>query len=304
VGRDGTVWVTVLYPFTLLRVDAAGKAEWNANADTAGGYPFAFKDAGDAAGLFPHLDGIRGHGAGWGDVDGDGWIDLYVATFHTGGAKPNQFFRNGKGKFRLDEQPGLRLSMRATGVVFADLDNDGDLDLYVGSMPADQDSKLAAKEGHALRGCSLFRNDGKGNFTDVSAGNGACPAAFGGRSAAVLDYDGDGLLDLLVGEDPIPGYNGSKTKSSRLFRNKGGLQFEDVSRAVGLPEGIPGLGVAAGDVNNDGGPISSWLPAAAAMSSSSTTAAASSASRPARPGSSPGKASAATTWSAASALAT
>ncbi|MCE9534381.1 MAG: VCBS repeat-containing protein, partial [Planctomycetes bacterium] len=78
--------------------------------------------------------------------------------------------------------------------------------------------------------------------------------AFGGRSVAVLDYDGDGLLDLLVGEEPIVGYNGSKTKSSRLFRNKGNLQFEDVSRAVGLPEGVPGLGVAAADVNNDGWP--------------------------------------------------
>jgi len=70
----------------------------------------------------------------------------------------------------------------------------------------------------------------------------------------VLDYDGDGLLDLLVGEDPNPGYNGSKTKSSRLFRNKGGLKFEDVSRAAGLPENLPGLGVAAADVNNDGWP--------------------------------------------------
>src|SRR5262249_52886244 len=96
--------------------------------------------------------------------------------------------------------------------------------------------------------------DGKGKFTDISGGNGACPPAFGGRSATVLDYDGDGLLDLLVGEDPIPGYNGSPTKSSRLFRNQGDLPFEGVSLAVGLPEGIPGLGVAAADVNNDGWP--------------------------------------------------
>src|SRR5688572_26207938 len=216
--------------------------------------PFVFRDVGDQTGLFPHVAGIRGHGAAWGDVDGDGWIDLYVATFHTDGSKPNMFLRNNKGQFRLDGQESLRVSTRATGVVFADLDNDGDLDLYVGSMPADTESKLAKREGHPLAGCSLFCNDGGGKFTNVSAGNGACPAAFGGRSACVLDYDGDGLLDLLVGEDPLPGYNGSKTKSSRLFRNKGNLQFEDVSRAAGLPEGIPGLGVAAADVNNDGRP--------------------------------------------------
>ena len=58
----------------------------------------------------------------------------------------------------------------------------------------------------------------------------------------------------LVGEDPLPGYNGSKTKSSRLFRNRGGLTFEDASAAAGLPADVPGLGVAAADVNGDGWP--------------------------------------------------
>jgi len=209
------------------------------------GYPFIFRDVGEEAGLFPHLEGIAGHAAGWGDVDGDGWIDLYVGTFHKPGAKPNQFFRNLRGKFQPDNQPALAISTRASGSVFADLDNDGDLDLFVSSMPQ-------ARGG--VRGCALFRNDGAGKFTDISKDNGACPTAFGGRSAAVLDFDGDGLLDILVGEDPLPGYNGSTTKSSRLFRNKGELQFEDVSRAAGLPDGVPGLGVAVADVNNDGWP--------------------------------------------------
>ena len=43
--------------------------------------PFVFRDVGDEAGLYPHVAGIAGHGAGWGDVDGDGWADLYVGTF-------------------------------------------------------------------------------------------------------------------------------------------------------------------------------------------------------------------------------
>jgi hypothetical protein len=210
-----------------------------------GAYPFAFKDAGDDAGLFPHLASIRGHGAAWGDADGDGWLDLYVGTFHGAGSGPNLFFRNERGKFKLDDQKALALPGRTTGIVFADLDNDGDNDLYVASMPQPKNN---------LVGCTFFRNDGRGNFTDISKDSVACPEAFGGRGVCVLDFDGDGLLDLLVGEDPIPGYNGSKTKSSRLFRNKGGLKFEDVSNAVGLTAGVPGLGVAAADVNNDGWP--------------------------------------------------
>src|SRR5262245_39391216 len=104
-----------------------------AEAPRPGTYPFAFTDAGDAAGLFPHAANIWGHGAAWGDVDGDGWIDLYIATFHMPGSKPNLFFRNKKGKFELDPQKPLAVSTRGTGVLFADLDNDGRLDLFLPS---------------------------------------------------------------------------------------------------------------------------------------------------------------------------
>lgn len=212
-----------------------------------------FTEVAEQVGLLPAAGGLRGHGAAWGDFNQDGWLDLYVATFATGGGETNRLFFNRDGRFEWQPQPAVQVATRATGVVAADLDNDGDLDLYVASMPAPPGSRLAEREGRPLRGCCLFRNDGGGRFTDVSEGNGACPEAFGGRSVAVLDFDGDGLLDLFVGEDPHPGYNGSSTRRSRLFRNRGDLAFEDVT-AAGLPDQLPGLGVAAGDVNNDGWP--------------------------------------------------
>ena len=85
---------------------------------------------------------------------------------------------------------------------------------------------------------------------DVSAGSGVCPTGFPARSVAVLDFDGDGLLDLLVGECVYQGGDGR----SKLFRNLGNFKFEDVTAKVGLPARVPGLGVAACDVNNDGFP--------------------------------------------------
>ncbi|HTE27887.1 CRTAC1 family protein [Flavitalea sp.] len=197
-----------------------------------------------SAGLLPALAGIYGHGAAWGDAEGDGWIDLYVGTFDKDG-KRNMLFRNKNGKFSRDQQTSLNLSGRTTGIVFADLDNDGDLDIYMGSMPQ-QDKKV--------KGNTLFENKGQGIFKNISADNEACPQAFGGRSVTILDYNGDGLPDILSGEDPLTGYNGSATRSSRLFRNKGKLQFEDVTVSAGIPAGIPGYGVASSDLNNDSWP--------------------------------------------------
>ena len=105
--------------------------------------PFHFKNVGKESGLLPAASKIMGHGAGWGDVNNDGWPDLYIATFHYKESNANLLFLNKEGTFELDEQESTAISSRGTGVVLADLDNDGDLDIYMGSMPAPEGSRLA-----------------------------------------------------------------------------------------------------------------------------------------------------------------
>jgi N-formylglutamate amidohydrolase len=204
---------------------------------------FVFRDIGDEAGVFPHLAGIRGHGAAWGDVTGDGWPDLFVATFHNAGSKPSLFLRNERGKFRLDAQAHLRTSGIGSGALFVDLTNNGRLDLYVSNCAHGADGVLAAPS-------VLVRNDGGGKFTDISKESGACPPAYAGRGLAATDVDGDGLLDLVTCER----YYGAVKTGPVLYRNRGNYRFENASAAVGLPAGLSGLGIAVADVNNDGWP--------------------------------------------------
>jgi enediyne biosynthesis protein E4 len=209
---------------------------------------FRFRDAGVEAGLFPALENMAGHGAGWGDIDGDGWADLYVGTFGNKpyNSKPNQLLRNKEGKFTLDGQEALRVVGRANGAVLVDLDNDGDLDLYTTNHAIEG----KAENIHFRTPNKLFRNDGGGKFTDVSDSSGVCPELIACRSACATDYDGDGLLDLFVGECF---FQGGQSRT-RIYRNLGGLKFEDVSQQVGLPAELTGFGVAAADVNDDGRP--------------------------------------------------
>jgi hypothetical protein len=231
--------------FLLIVVVIGGVASLSAESqEKKAAAPFVFRDVGDETGLFPHVGGLRGHAAAWGDADGDGYPDLFVGTFADAGSKTSLFVRNTKGKFTLDEQQALRLSSCASGAVFVDLGNRGKLDLYVSN-------NAHGKEGVRAAPCALFRNEGGGKFTDVSRDSGACPPGVQGRTVAALDFDGDGLLDLIVCDFY---YSTRATKGIALYRNKGNYQFEDVAKEVGLPVGSAIAGAAAGDVNNDGWP--------------------------------------------------
>ena len=206
--------------------------------------PFVFRDVAKESGLNRPLRGMMGHAAAWGDVDGDGWIDLFVGTFadrkpelyREGGAKgpvPNRLLQNRKGRFFHTEQKAIAHLGRASGSVFADFDNDGLLDLYV------------ANNGRLGKENLLYHNRGGGRFDNVTAKAGAplhLPET--ARSATVLDFDGDGLLDLLV----VSTLRRGKTL---LFRNRGGMKFE-LSDAI--PGDATGLGVAVGDLTGNGWP--------------------------------------------------
>lgn len=119
----------------------------------------------------------NGAGVAIGDVDGDGWPDLYLCNLQG----PNRLYRN-LGQWRFEERdPGEAACAGelSAGACFADLDGDGDLDLLVNGTAA---------------GTRLFLNDGTGKWTEA-AGSGLSRTA-SATSMALADFDGDGDLDL------------------------------------------------------------------------------------------------------------
>jgi len=205
-----------------------------------------FEDCSDKWNLAPLLQGIMAHAAACGDIDGDGDLDLYIGNFcdrppekylGRSGPTPNMLLIKQNGQFKNTYQSQVEFQARTSGAVFVDLDNDGDLDLYVSNNSKTKGLRMANK---------LFENR-NGQFQEVPEKSDAC-VIMGGRSVGVLDYNGDGLLDLLVAEDSWTG------ERSRLLRNAGGFRFEDVSAKVGLPIDLPGLGVITPDLNEDGWP--------------------------------------------------
>ncbi len=212
-------------------------------AEAAEPLQFRFRDVTRELGVLPAVEGMYGHAAAWGDADGDGRLDLYVGAFTKGESTTNRLLLNREQGFTLHEQPELRVAARSSGAVFADFDNDGDNDFYLSNLAGGRQSPETTEN-------FLFRNEGGGKFTNITAASGSAPAEFRGRSVAAFDYNGDGLLDLLLGESTAYG----SAEHSRLLKNEGGLKFKDVTAAAGLPEKLPGLGVAAGDLTNDGWP--------------------------------------------------
>lgn len=124
---------------------------------------------------------LNGSGVALGDFDGDGWCDIYLCGLEN----DNVLYRNlGDWHFQdVTESAGVACKgLDATGAVFADVDGDGDLDLLVSALGG---------------GVRLFRNDGKGHFSDATSEAGLASKA-ASMSMALADVDGDGDLDLYV----------------------------------------------------------------------------------------------------------
>jgi hypothetical protein len=218
----------------------------------------------DAAITYKAVHYDHGNGIAVADVDGDGRYDIYFVTQ----VGANELWRNlGGGKFEnITAQAGVavedRISVTAS---FADIDNDGDADLYVTSVRS---------------GNLLFENQGDGHFTDITTSSGL--GHKGHSSGAVFfDFNRDGLLDVYltnVGQyttelvrvghhgdieyrfydglgDAFGGHNmPSRFEKNLLFRNTGNNHFEDVSDIMlNVDTGWSGDATII-DVNEDGWP--------------------------------------------------
>lgn len=207
-----------------------------------------------------------GQGVAVGDYDNDGWLDLYITAVDRG-----YLFRNiGGERFEdvSDEANAKSPGGWLTSAAFLDIDNDGDLDLFICNY-VDWSAEIDKAQGFELAGlgraygppsaftgalCILLRNDG-GRFTDISAESGVQVFTPDlkrplGKSLGVApcDIDGDGLVDIAVANDTVQNF---------LFHNKGGGRFEEIALLSGVAfdqSGSPrgGMGCDWGDVTGDG----------------------------------------------------
>jgi len=192
-------------------------------------------------------------GVTWGDYDNDGDLDLYVSVM---GAR-NRLFRNdpaehpeGRTFTDVAESAGVREPEASFSVWFWDYDNDGWLDLYVAGYRAQVGDIAAEIFGQSSNGESprLYRNQRNGTFADMarSAALDRVQYAMGSNYG---DLDSDGYPDFYVATGD-PQYESAMP--NRMFRNRGGTEFQEVTTSGGFGHIQKGHAVSFGDVDNDG----------------------------------------------------
>jgi enediyne biosynthesis protein E4 len=209
-----------------------------------------FTDVSAKAGVTDRY-GYYGFASVFVDVDDDGWVDLAVAN----DSVPNYLYRNRHdGTFEdVGYLSGFALSgegreQASMGIGVGDYNRDGKVDFYVTSFSDDYNT--------------LYRNEGDGSFSDVSAraGLGEVSLPFLGWGTGFLDFDNDGLLDILVANGHVfrnveqQDWGSTWSQRPQLFRNLDGTTFHEVPPATGsgLAVVVPGRGAAFGDLFNDG----------------------------------------------------
>jgi len=167
-------------------------------------------------------------GCAWGDYDSDGWLDLVVANVGT----PCCLYHNeGNGTFTKDTASAIaRDTSRCNGASWGDMDNDGDLDLFVATGVLGMYNDL------------LYRNNGDGTFTKITDSPVVNTATWAG-GGAWADLDSDGDLDLFVG-----GYDGH----NRLYENDGFGTFTSIDTGIAVTDGNYTMGAGWADYDNDG----------------------------------------------------
>jgi hypothetical protein len=205
--------------------------------------------------------GDTGYGLGVAvaDYDNDGDLDIYLNNYG-----PNVMYRNnGDGTFAdVTKQAGVGNGRKVgAGACFLDMDGDSDLDLYVANYLAFSSNTHAKVQAltklmYAIPRYyqpvpdTLFRNNGNGTFTDVSADSGVGAHAGWGMGIICSDYDNDDDTDVFIANDVWENY---------LFQNDGNGHFGEVGLMAGVAYDGGGqaqgsMGVDCGDYDNDG-----WL---------------------------------------------
>ena len=188
-------------------------------------------------------------GTAAGDFDNDGLVDLYSVNI----GDLNRLYRNiGDGAFTdVAEAAGVLFPVEGSYVAFFfDLDNDGQLDLFVSTMSAFPDVLNSLVTGEAIEPNRpfLYRNMGDGTFTDIAVPAGLA-RSFGSMAATAGDIDNDGFVDIYLANG---GPQLSRLEPNVLFRNMGDGTFADVTATSGTGSLGKGHGSTFADFDQDG----------------------------------------------------